>query len=878
MLDQPSPFSGEFFGWSFPKYGIGPLSQKLPYDVLFRVPKKKGENNDFEVDSNFSDLKTKVDYLPSKLSDDAESNALMKMRAFPASVDLEKSDFLLRVLNRAFKNLHSKTDMQGYSHTEAIASLVPSTSSGFPANYNGYYDKRSVLSTMSYELGLFYHVCEQYETIFAVSLKDELRPREKVEASKTRVFIISPIEHLYVCARVFGPFVEHFYSTRGTPSAIGASPFNRQWHYEMSPLLDFSGLCGDSDGSAFDINQRSNVHVLVLQFILQFLAKDLHSKAIWCYQQAIFGYTITQKGYVFRRAGHNPSGWLLTAVVNTLVMYVMLACSFFDRFGYNDDAFEMWFTKVVSKIFGDDNVYSVSRTIAHEYNPDLILRKLSFYAPFEGSSWFKPPSNVVFLQAYSRRIQGIWIPHFLSEKCWSSLYYVHKDLTVLQKLSKYSSLLKIYWFNKEFREYLQKKVRKFIAQHHDACVGDPSWDSLIVECNRDFELVYRNPQSRVILNSSPIKDICLTMSQPASITQFDKLAKKVTRDATKQIKKKEKQPATPEKQLKRLFKGVYGRGLHSSLKTHSSYYRSLVDPFNNAGAKVPNTYQFSPSGTLQTWYRTTLNGVGPSNRFGFWCRPSLYEGYKILGYDTAYGWGAAGSIDNWPYAAEIGDLINTYKPVSMGLSIQFLGNFNSNDGEYLLAFIPAKTGQQAGYVPRYNFLASTASDGVFDNALMLPYMRTLPINQGGAYITWRPTDFDSIKFYPAQSSPNEVFNAIPVDTLGSLLVMGNGTANQTVKFRVTVVINWEVIPKANRANLFNLSPCVSDNMEMTAVQSQLQERLIPVSTNTKAIAGVVNSSVGETSFTTQHESSEHLSTKALRLLIPMIEGVENAVA
>lgn len=220
LLDQPKPFSGEFFGWSFPKYGIGQIPIKLPYDVLFKVPKKKGDKNDFEIDPLFMDLKDKVNYAPSSLSQTAESKTLMKMKAYPGSIDLDHTDFLLRVLNKAWLPLFTKTNLQGYSHPEAIASIVPKTSPGFPANYNGHKEKRSVLETHSHDLDLFYSICEDYDTIFATSLKDELRPLEKVELESTRVFIISPVEHLYVCARVFGPFVQHFYSTRDRKSVV----------------------------------------------------------------------------------------------------------------------------------------------------------------------------------------------------------------------------------------------------------------------------------------------------------------------------------------------------------------------------------------------------------------------------------------------------------------------------------------------------------------------------------------------------------------------------------------------------------------------------------------------------------------------------------
>lgn len=866
------PFSGEFFGWSFPKYGTGTIEQKLPYDVLFRVPKKKSEKNDFVIDRLFEDVSEKIDYAPSDLTREAESKALMKMRGFPASIDMTKIDFLLRVVNRAWLPLFSKTNLKEASHAEAIASIVPSTSAGFPASYNGHYEKRSVLETMSYILALFYCVCEQYNTIFAISLKDELRPREKVEAQKTRAFIISPIEHLYVCARVFGPFVEHFYQTRGTPSAIGVSPFNRQWHYEMSPLLDFSGLCGDSDGSAFDLNQRTNVHVLVLKFILQFLDPSLHTKAIWCYREAICGYTITQQGYVFRRSGHNPSGWLLTAVVNTLVMYIMLACSFFDHYGYSDEAIDMWFAYVLPKIFGDDNVYAVSPVIAHEYNPALILKKLSVYAPFEGSTWFKPPTHVVFLQAYSRKIQGIWVPHFLNEKCWSSLYFIHSDLTAVQKLSKYTSLLKIYWFNLEFREYLLRKVRSFVSEHHAVCSGDASWDALVLEAFRDFTPVYRNPQCRVILNPSPIKDLSLPMS--ASVTSFDKLSKQVTKDATKQIRKKEKssQPAE-EKQLKKLLKRVYGRGLHSSLKTHSHYYRSLVDPFNSPGAKVPNAFGFVPSGTVQTFYRLTASAVGPSNRFGIWVRPSVYEAVRTLGYaGSVYGWSAAAAFPG--ISTSLNGLVNSYKPVSCGLAIQFLGNFNSNDGEYAFALIPAKSG--SGIAPSFNFLAPIGSDAGYDSVTQTPYFRTLPINNGGGFITWRPTDFDSIVYQPFTSSPAITISGTTYDPLGSVLIMGDGAANQTLKFRITVVVNYEVLPNNNATNLFNMSPSIKDSMEMDMVARQMSSGVVPVSTNTKAISGVMNSS--ESSYTTHHETEDGLSTKMMKTLMPLMEGIQNVAA
>jgi len=764
---------------------------------------------------------------------------------------------------------------KGLSHSDAVRTIVPDTSPGFPANYNGFTDKRSVVEMHSQDLAAFYEVCQDYSCIKAVSLKDELRPMEKVREKKTRIFIISPVEHLYVCSRVFGEFVDWFYTTHNSPSKIGVSPFHGDWHSKMSEILDFSPYLFDTDIKGMDISQRADTHDIILEFILDFLDPHLHPRAIWCYEEAIFGYTISQHGLVFRTAGENPSGWLLTAVVNTLYMYLLLCAAFFDHYGYDDEAFAMWFEKVSPGIFGDDNICAVDETIAHDWHPSLIKQRLSTYVEVEGSDWFKPPDGVVFLQAYSRKIHGVWVPQYLNQKCWDSLAFVRKGLDPIQKLSKYCSLITVYWWQDEFRSYLQSKIRDFVKTYHELFYGDPSWDALVLEAVRDhtpdfFPVGHRMQQSRVALNHSPIK----RRNPMSSITQFDNQAKKLLKDADKQIKKQEKR-ANPEaeslKKFKRKFKSVFGRGSHDLLKAHSAYYRSLIDPWNAVGAKVPNAYSFTPTGTCQVVQSYLLNGLGPNNTLGIWVRPSMVEGIRTLSYAAPnYGWGS--TANNFSAYATLASVCNSIKAVSLGLSIEFEGTYQENGGEFLFAYIPGKQS-----TTRDNFISPTAWTGTdpYSQALDLPYRRTMPVNSRGGLITWRPTDFDSLNFYPIDS-PDVNLGGTIIDPLGSVLVMATALNNTAVKFRVNVVINFEVVPKTASVNFFNMTPAISDSMEMDLVTRHMQDVIVPVSRNLSKVEGVTNQPTGTVHMHHEHDN-QTISDSLSQFLLPLASGIEAAV-
>lgn len=449
-----------------------------------------------------------IDYSPADLSLQAHAIRLSKLKKPALEVPSWKMLFLLEHVLKTMSSF-IPPEKPGYDHDEVVnGKMDPSKSSGFPWTACGFPTKQHVLSQYGSKLNDFYDDCEDYNVLWSLSNKDELRPNEKVASQSTRVFNIASTEHTYVCYRLYGRLADAFYKWHGSFNAVGTSPFGGEFHDLMSPFDKFGQGIFDTDGVSFDLQNSWQFMMLARDVIGSFLPPELLSKHNWAFYQATFSYCVAMDGSVFQKAKSNPSGWLLTIIVNTIIMFSLLLYAWFELTEWSDKAYREFsvFTRI--KIVGDDNVTAVAREYRHIYHPVNVVEVLSPIQAFETDGLFKKLTDVSFCQAVPIKLpDGLYVPLYPSSKCYGSLYWLKKaTIDPIQKLGKFVSLLETYWFREDFRRVVLKEIRRHREVYGPIMYRDASWQAYVARSGLNLDHAFRkgNFKDLALLNDEEI--------------------------------------------------------------------------------------------------------------------------------------------------------------------------------------------------------------------------------------------------------------------------------------------------------------------------------------------------------------------------------------
>jgi hypothetical protein len=217
--------------------------------------------------------------------------------------------------------------------------------------------------------------------IFTDSLKDELRPRDKVLEGKTRLFSAGNVQLLLVSRMLFGSFQLHYVKNKiHNGGTLGMNPYSDDWHYLATQLLsmpDSNGVSyiGAGDYSGYDKSEVPLPHEYIVDEINKFyddeyslarktLIKELtHSRHIF-------------RGVIYEWNGGMPSGHPLTSLMNCIYNHVAFRMcwkkmlrDYEDEIDLGDNLFD---SHVKLYVHGDDNVFAVSPKYCVLFNPEFI--------------------------------------------------------------------------------------------------------------------------------------------------------------------------------------------------------------------------------------------------------------------------------------------------------------------------------------------------------------------------------------------------------------------------------------------------------------------------------------------------------------------------
>lgn len=217
---------------------------------------------------------------------------------------------------------------------------------------------------------------ERVETIWADTLKDELRPNHKVDAAKTRVFSAGSMDYVLFMRQYYLPFFAHMMRQRiDNFSAVGINPFDVDWT-RLAEKLRSKGIkviAGDYEN--FDGTQLAIFLWAVLEIINNVEDDGEENKRI---REVIFAEIVNS----IHLHGNNLYAWTHsltsgnpgTAIINTLynvlvTMYVFCKCT-----GLPPTDF---FKYVYMIAFGDDNALCISDLVIDRFNQVTMAEEFS---------------------------------------------------------------------------------------------------------------------------------------------------------------------------------------------------------------------------------------------------------------------------------------------------------------------------------------------------------------------------------------------------------------------------------------------------------------------------------------------------------------------
>jgi len=238
--------------------------------------------------------------------------------------------------------------------------------------------------------------------LVADMLKDERRPLAKVQVGNTRVFNVCPFDLNILIREYFGSFVAHVMEFHNDSEiAIGINPHSGEWGMLHEQLLKHPMWIG-GDYSSFDKTLSFQCLLGALEVIEMWYKSTGH----WCEEDLIVREVLFHTAFssfhlagdeVYRTLQGNPSGIVMTAVINSLVNCI------YYRVAWQELGLPIRdFTRLVClRTYGDDSIGTVSRIAAKTFNMLSLSRVLA-----EHGVVYTPPSkgsvNMEFLEEHER--------------------------------------------------------------------------------------------------------------------------------------------------------------------------------------------------------------------------------------------------------------------------------------------------------------------------------------------------------------------------------------------------------------------------------------------------------------------------------------------
>jgi len=372
--------------------------------------------------------------------------------------------------------------------TEAMAHVDKSTSSGSP--FNKEFATKGELFEQDTEISDWLEKDwdrlgedPNWTTIFTSSLKEELRPIEKIAQNSIRTFTAGAVDVTVHGTRLFVDQNEKMYASHlKTASVIGMSPLKGNWDQLYQKLNVFP------NGYALDESQYdSSIREFLMWGCAKFRYECLKPKYQTAqnlrriqtyYRNLVHTVILSPDGVLVMKKSGQPSGSVNTVSDNTLILYWILAYAWIFTAPEEYCSLAAFEDHTSKALLGDDNTWSVSN-VAHQWfnavNVIDVWKTLGITTTTD-SLKPRPVCDLDFLSAHTVFLRGRAVPLYDRNKLMQSLVYAKTaHLTPVITLTRVCCLLQIGWTDIPFREYCKSLIDFLLERYDHILANDKEW-------------------------------------------------------------------------------------------------------------------------------------------------------------------------------------------------------------------------------------------------------------------------------------------------------------------------------------------------------------------------------------------------------------------
>lgn len=195
---------------------------------------------------------------------------------------------------------------------------------------------------------------------FALTLKSELLRQTKVDNNDTRMFMSAPITHHMACYQLFGKLQGHIMEKQLTWCTAGMVFQFGGWNAFLNKFPKFAKFFG-VDIKGMDMCVSTEFWECFLEWLKSILDEKYHLRIVNLLTMALHCVMVTPHGRIFIKHTGNPSGWYLTLLINSYVIYLLIAMLWITRFWGDSEMLKRshFENNMLSGICGDDSLISV---------------------------------------------------------------------------------------------------------------------------------------------------------------------------------------------------------------------------------------------------------------------------------------------------------------------------------------------------------------------------------------------------------------------------------------------------------------------------------------------------------------------------------------
>lgn len=391
-----------------------------------------------------------------------------------------------------------------------------------------------------------------WTTIFSSSLKEELRPLQKIAENSQRTFAAGATDATVHGNRLFADMNEKMYDSHlKTASVIGMSPLKGNWHKLFEKLNVFpNGYALDE--TQYDSSLRSFLMWGCAKFRWQALRKDQQtpenfSRLRTYYRNLINTLMLTPDGILMFKKLGNPSGSVNTVTDNTLILYWMKAFAWIDNSPVEDCTYEMFEDHVSKALLGDDNTWTVSDHAHVYYNGLSVIESWKKLGIITTTDCYQPriAADLDFLSAHTVFLDGYAVPLYDRNKLMQALLFApQKHLTPETTMQRVTNLLQIGWTDLPFRRFCRGLIHWLLEEYDELLVNDPRWIS--AKCGiQDDETLFRlfTGQKPLVLRPQSYQE---TQERLIKLDKVDSMSALVVQRKTRRNRRGKQRQSRPQ--------------------------------------------------------------------------------------------------------------------------------------------------------------------------------------------------------------------------------------------------------------------------------------------------------------------------------------------